>query len=116
MKKYHKLEWCKKTHKKFEWQAGEECKNIYECLIQFRPSGVRAKRPNKFSTLVAMNHPQIVGKYKRRLTPNETKRLQSFPEEYKLNKSDAIALKQLGNSVNIIVLKKIIKKLLSYNN
>ena len=48
------------THKKFEWQAGETCKNIYECLIQFRPSGVRAKRPDRFSTLVAMNHPQIV--------------------------------------------------------
>ena len=81
------------THKKFEWQAGADCKSIYDCLIQFRPSGVRAKRPNRFSTLVAMNHPQIIGKYRRRLTPNETKRLQAFPNTYKLNKNTNIAFK-----------------------
>jgi DNA (cytosine-5)-methyltransferase 1 len=89
-----------------------DCKNIYECLIQFRPSGVRAKRPDKFSTLVAMNHPQIVGKYKRRLTPNETKRLQSIPEDFELHHKDSIALKQLGNGVNVKVLEKIMEEFL----
>ncbi|MFT7330914.1 MAG: DNA (cytosine-5)-methyltransferase 1 [Roseivirga sp.] len=110
--KYSNLDWVVKTHKKFEWQAGVDCKNIYECLIQFRPSGVRAKRPDKFSTLVAMNHPQIVGKYKRRLTPNETKRLQSIPEDFELHHKDSIALKQLGNGVNVKVLEKIMEEFL----
>jgi DNA (cytosine-5)-methyltransferase 1 len=53
--KYEQLEWLNATHKKMEWQAGNDIDNIYEGLIQFRPSGVRIKRPNKFSTLVAMN-------------------------------------------------------------
>ena len=108
------LDWVKKTHKKFEWQAGKDYSSIYDCLIQFRPSGVRVKRPDKFSTLVAMNHPQIIGRYKRRLTPEETKRLQSIPENFKLHKNDNIALKQLGNGVNVEVLKIIFSRLLKY--
>ena len=111
LKKYDNLSWCKMTHKKFEWQAGEDCKDIYECLIQFRPSGVRAKRPDRFSTLVAMNHPQIIGKYKRRLTPNETKRLQAMPESFKLHENKNIALKQLGNSVNVELVRLVAQKM-----
>lgn len=114
-KKYKNLDWVVQTHKKFEWQAGEDCKSIYEGLIQFRPSGVRVKRPDKFSTLVAMNHPQIVGKYLRRLTPDETKKLQSFPDDYKVHPEDRHALKQLGDSVNIDVVGYVYKKLLALN-
>jgi DNA (cytosine-5)-methyltransferase 1 len=114
--KYNNLEWIKPTHKKMEWQAGKDIDNIYEGLIQFRPSGIRVKRPNKFSTLVAMNHSQIIGKYKRRITPNETKKLQSFPNDFILPKQDNIALKQLGNSVNVLVVEKIIKQIINYGN
>lgn len=103
-KKYDQLDWCVKTHKKMEWQAGESCESAYECLIQFRPSGVRIKRPDKFSTLVAMNHRQIIGKYKRKIAIDEAKLLQSFPAEYQLSKNPAIAMKQLGNSVNVTVI------------
>jgi DNA (cytosine-5)-methyltransferase 1 len=116
LKKYDFLEWMKPTQRKMEWQAGEDIDNIYDGLIQFRPSGVRVKRPNKFSTLVAMNHPQIIGKYKRRLTPDETKKLQSFPDDFILPVQNNIALKQLGNSVNIEVVKKVINKMMSYAN
>jgi DNA (cytosine-5)-methyltransferase 1 len=63
------ISWMVPTHRKMEWQAGKDITNIYEGLIQFRLFGVRVKRPDKFSTLVVMNHPQIVGRYKRRLTP-----------------------------------------------
>ena len=111
-KKYDNLSWCTMTHKKFEWQAGKDCSDIYECLIQFRPSGVRAKRPDRFSTLVAMNHSQIIGKYRRRLTPDETKRLQAIPKNFKLHKNRNIALRQLGNSVNVEVIKQVSKKML----
>ena len=112
LKKHDNLTWCQMTHKKFEWQAGEDCKNIYEGLIQFRPSGVRVKRPDRFSTLVAMNHSQIVGRYKRRLTPDETKKLQALPNNFKLHVNKNIALKQLGNAVNVKVVKIISKNLL----
>ncbi|MCF6278864.1 MAG: DNA cytosine methyltransferase [Flavobacteriaceae bacterium] len=112
LKKHDNLDWCVKTHRKMEWQAGADYKSVFDCIIQFRPSGVRVKRPTKFSTLVAMNHQQIIGKYKRKLTINEAKRLQSFPETYKLPKTNAIAMKQLGNSVNITVLERIFEIIL----
>lgn len=113
IKKHNGLNWVTATHKKMEWQAGSDIKDIYEGLIQFRPSGVRVKRPDKFSTLVAMNHSQIIGKYKRRLTPDETKRLQSLPEHFMVHQDDNVALKQLGNAVNARVLKIIINKILN---
>ncbi|WP_369178933.1 DNA cytosine methyltransferase [Candidatus Thiodubiliella endoseptemdiera] len=116
LKKYDYLKWMKPTQQKMEWQAGADINNIYEGLIQFRPSGVRVKRPNKFSTLVAMNQPQIIGKYKRRLTLDETKKLQSFPDNFILHNQHNIALKQLGNSVNMEVVKKIIQKMRDYAN
>jgi len=111
LQKNDNLLWMVPTHRKMEWQAGADIADIYEGLIQFRPSGVRVKRPDKFSTLVAMNHPQIVGKYKRRLTPNEVKRLQSFPEHFILHKSDPTALRQLGNAVNVDVVKYVIRQM-----
>lgn len=112
LSEHENLEWCIKTHRKMEWQAGKDFDSIFECLIQFRPSGVRVKRPNKFSTLVAMNHQQIVGKYRRKITIDESKRLQSFPEDYQLSKTKAVALKQLGNSVNVKVIKSIFNLIL----
>lgn len=116
LKKYDYLEWMKPTQRKMEWQAGKDIDDIYGGLIQFRPSGVRVKRPNKFSTLVAMNQPQIVGKHKRRLTPDETKELQSFPNNFTLHPQNNIALKQLGNAVNVDVVKKVIKEMQNYVN
>ena len=105
--KHDNLDWCIKTHRKMEWQAGKDYTSIFECIIQFRPSGVRVKRPNKFSTLVAMNHQQIIGKYHRRITIDESKCLQSFPEGYELSNTNGIAMKQLGNSVNVKVVQSI---------
>lgn len=110
--KYNNLEWCVNTHKKMEWQAGDKYNSIFECLIQFRPSGVRVKKPDKFSTLVAMNHQQIIGSLKRKITIEESKLLQSFPKNYRLSNSKSIALKQLGNSVNIDVVELIFSLIL----
>ncbi|MCL9972159.1 MAG: DNA cytosine methyltransferase, partial [Candidatus Pacebacteria bacterium] len=112
-KQFDNLDWVKPTHRKFEWQAGSEYQSVYECLIQFRPSGVRVRRPDKFSTLVAMNHAQIVGRYRRRLTPHETKLLQSLPKKFKLHKQSHTALKQLGNAVNVVVVKAVASALLA---
>lgn len=107
LNKFDNLKWCIQTHKKMEWQAGDNYNSLFDCLIQFRPSGVRIKKPDKFSTLVAMNHQQIIGKLKRKITINESKLLQSFPKNYILSETSSIALKQLGNSVNVNVIEKI---------
>ena len=110
--KWDNLEWCTPTQKKFEWQAGNKIESLWEGLIQFRQSGVRVKAPNCFQTLVAMVQTPIIGKYKRRLTVREAARLQSFPDNFILNENKKQAYKQLGNAVNVEVIKKSAKQLL----
>ncbi len=113
LKQYENLKWCANTHKKMEWQAGDDYDSLYDCLIQFRPSGVRVKRPDKFSTLVAMNHRQIIGSLERKISVREAARLQSFPDQYLFLKDDNKSFKQLGNTVNITVVKHVAKLLLN---
>ena len=96
---------------KFEWQAGNRINSIWEGVIQFRQSGIRVTAPNCFQTLVAMVQTPIIGKYKRRLTPREAARLQSFPENFILHVNDRQAYKQLGNAVNVEVIKRCAKEL-----
>lgn len=111
IEKWDNLDWCTPTQKKFEWQAGNKIDSIWEGLIQFRQSGIRVKAPNCFQTLVAVVQTPIIGKYKRRLTPREAARLQSFPDTFILNDNDQQAYKQLGNAVNVEVVKKCAEKL-----
>lgn len=90
--------------RKFEWQAGENYESVWDTSIQLRQSGIRCKKTDYFPTLVAMVQTPIVGKLKRRITPKEASRLQSFPESFVINDSDQIAYKQFGNSVNVKIL------------
>ena len=117
LKKYNDLKDFVPTHKKFEWQAGNNIDTIWDGIIQFRPSGIRIKTPTCFPALVAMVQIPIVGKYKRRLTVEETGKLQSFPNPVRnedfMDKNhfycdpvDQQAYKQFGNSVNVEVIKK----------
>lgn len=99
--------------RRFEWQAGTDVDSVFESLISFRQSGIRCKRPNYFPTLVAMVQTPIVGRLKRRITPREAARLQSFPETYILNKNDQKAFKQLGNSANVKIIKYVAEQMLS---
>lgn len=111
LKKYNYLKDFVPTHRKFEWQAGITIKSVWEGIIQFRPSGVRVKRPTEFPALVAMVHVPILGWAKRRITPREAANLQGFPLTYKINVSNQQAYKQFGNSVNVEVVKYIAKQL-----
>jgi DNA (cytosine-5)-methyltransferase 1 len=88
---------------KLEWQTGclKTNDSIFNHFIQIRQSGIRVKKVNYFPTLVAITQIPIYGKEKRYITPRECARLQSFPETFKLSKSDKISYKQLGNSVNV---------------
>lgn len=86
---------------KFEWQAGKNPEgDIWNTIMQFRPSGLRVKVPTYFPALVAITQTSIVGSLGRRITPREAARLQSFPEEFKIHPEDRRAYKQFGNAVN----------------
>lgn len=43
-----------RSDQKFEWNAGDDLQSVWEGIIQFRPSGVRVKRPDFIPTLVTM--------------------------------------------------------------
>ena len=101
LKKWDNLSAFTPTERKMEWQAGDAIDTIWDAFIQFRPSGIRVKRPTVFPSLVAMVQIPIVGKYKRRLTPREVARLQSFPDSFIPNANDHQAYKQFGNAVNV---------------
>ena len=108
----YKVKDFKLRDRKFEWQAGPNYNSVWETSIQFRQSGIRCKKTDFFPALVAMVQIPIVAKYKRRLTPRECARLQSFPENFIINSKDHIAYKQFGNSLNIKLVKYYAKQLL----
>lgn len=88
---------------KFEWQAGPDDKspNVWEHIMQIRPSGLRVKPGTYFPALVAITQTSIVGKRKRFLTPRECARLQSFPDSFNYDPKNPQAYKQFGNSINV---------------
>ncbi len=105
------------TYQKFEWQVGDEPRNIWKHMIQFRPSGIRVKRANYIPALVAISQIPIIGWQRRRMTPNECARAQDFDVDgiiskpYILSNNDSVAYKQLGNAVNVKITKKIFQKI-----
>lgn len=100
---------------KFEWNCKGEKRDIWQFIIQFRASGVRVKRPNIAPTLIAMTTTQIpiIGWEKRYMTPIECARLQSMESLKYLPEFDNRAFKALGNAVNVDVVARVAKPLLS---
>lgn len=115
LNKYDNLKDFTPTHRKFEWQAGKSIESVWEGIIQFRPSGVRVKKPTCFPALVAIVQIPIIGERKRRLTVREAARLQSFPDSFIPDDNDQQAYKQFGNAVNVEVIKLAAKKLFEYD-
>lgn len=106
-----------KLYKKFEWNCGEDVKDIKGSLIQIRQSGIRAKRPTFYPSLVAMVNTPIIWDNKkqhyRKITPREAANLQSFHARYKFIGPDKTIYRQLGNSVNVRILKILSENLFS---
>lgn len=109
-------EWLQESYKnaKFkgarrmlEWHAGKKgvYPDIWQTVISFRQSGIRCRPANHFPTLTAVVQIPVVGKLRRRLTPRECARLQSFPDTFQYDSRESQAYKQFGNSVNVDVVK-----------
>jgi DNA (cytosine-5)-methyltransferase 1 len=71
-------------------------------VLQFRPSGIRAKRPTYIPALVAINQTSIFGPRRRRITPFEARRLQGLPDWFTFgDQRDSDSYRQLGNGVSV---------------
>ncbi|MHB8185907.1 MAG: DNA (cytosine-5-)-methyltransferase [Dermatophilaceae bacterium] len=90
------------SRQKLEWQAQDSPRNLKLCLLHFRPSGIRAKKPTYAPALVAMAQTAVYGPLMRRLTPDETKKLQGFPTWFDFGgQPDSKSYKQMGNAIHV---------------
>jgi DNA (cytosine-5)-methyltransferase 1 len=110
----------KDTYQKLEWHVGGDAKDVEEYdimkwMIHLRPSGIRVSKLDHIPALVAISQIPIIGPWGRKLTPREAANAQSFDPGYKLSKTDSIAYKQLGNSVNVDVVRRILSEILKLN-
>ena len=97
------------SRRKFEWQA-QDAGSLWDCVMHFRPSGVRAKKATYVPALVAITQTSIVGPLKRRISVREAARLQGFPDWFSFEgQREAQSYKQLGNGVSIGVVWQILK-------
>lgn len=106
----------KRIQRKLEWNAGINFEPR-ETIVVIRQSGVRFKKPNFFPTLVAVVdipiiYDNILGKW-RNISANEMCKLQSYDYE-NLRKPNDVTYKdfykQLGNSVNVELVKMVVKQ------
>lgn len=114
--KKHRVHTWQKRERKLEWQAGIDKFNYKETFVQLRQSGFRFKTPDIFPTLVAMVQTSLffdkrINKW-RYLSKNEVRQLQSFPKRFKFTVPDYQTYKQFGNSVNVDVVKMVLKRML----
>ena len=99
------------TQQKLEWHLGEGAsRDLMDHMIHTRPSGIRVSKLNYIPALVAMAQIPLIGPWGRRLSPREAANAQSFGRDFILHEKPNIAFKQLGNSVNVVVVAKILKK------
>ncbi len=100
------------SDRKFEWNAGDALESVWEGIIQFRPSGVRVKRPDFIPTLVAINQTPILGCEKRYLKPKEMAKLYGFKNLRFGEQNDNESKKQLGNTVSVDVVEYLIQHMI----
>lgn len=97
------------SRRKLEWQA-QDTPRLWDCVMHFRPSGIRAKRPTYLPALVAITQTSIIGPRKRKLSTREAARLQGLPDWFSFDgQTDAATYRQLGNGVSVGAVWQILK-------
>ena len=89
------------SRRKLEWQA-QDTPSLWDAVMHFRPSGIRAKAPSYLPALVAITQTSIIGPRKRRISPREAARLQGLPEWFEFgDQPSSSTYRQLGNGVSV---------------
>ncbi len=115
IKKSNVMQWRRMKLRKLEYVSNSEpTRDFKKKIITLRQSGIRVSKPDIFPTLVAaaeipMFYDKSIDKY-RKMTTREMANLQSFPKKFKPHSNPLIAAKHFGNSVNITIIKEIIKQ------
>ena len=98
------------SRRKLEWQA-QDTPRLWDTVMHFRPSGIRAKAPTYLPALVAITQTSIVGTRERRLSTREAARLQGLPEWFDFgDQPPAATYKQLGNGVSVGAVWHVLKR------
>jgi len=99
------------SRRKLEWQA-QDTPSLWDTVMHFRPSGIRAKAPSYLPALVAITQTSIIGSRERRLSPREAARLQGLPDWFDFGDQRAASTyRQLGNGVSVGVVWHALKSL-----
>lgn len=89
------------SRRKLEWQA-QDTPGLWDAVLHFRPSGIRAKAPTYLPALVAITQTSVIGKRERRLSTREAARLQGLPDWFSFgNQPSSTTYRQLGNGVSV---------------
>lgn len=89
------------SRRKLEWQA-QDTRSLWDTVLHFRPSGIRAKAPTYLPALVAITQTSVIGPRRRRLTPHEAARLQGLPRNFSFEgQRRQASYKQVGNGVAV---------------
>jgi DNA (cytosine-5)-methyltransferase 1 len=98
------------SRRKLEWQAQDE-KRLWDTVMHFRPSGIRAKRATYLPALVAITQTSIIGPLGRRISIREAAGLQGLPRGFDFgSQRAALTYKQLGNGVNVGVAHYVLRQ------
>lgn len=117
-----KIKGFENSHQKFEWNCGyEDEPKISNKIVQFRPSGIRVKKPT-FSPALVLTTTQIPifpwietpkGEKGRYMTKKEAAKLQCMEDLKEFPDTIAKAFRAFGNAVNVEVVKRIGENLIA---
>jgi DNA (cytosine-5)-methyltransferase 1 len=103
------------SFQKLEWNWKDGPRDIWSTVVQFRASGIRAKRPESAPSLVALTTSQVpvITSERRYMTLRECARLQSMGDLTHMPRTETAGFRALGNAVNVRVISLVCEKLLS---